>query len=711
MNVRKPINMLSIESLEDIAILRERADVECKLAQGRDGQGEFPKDAWKTYSAFANSYGGDIFLGLREKSGGSFELKGIKNTQKVLDEFWANITNQQKVSCNLVSQHCVQTIEIDGLTIIQIHVPAASRQQRPVYLNKNPLTGTFKRLHTGDMQQNEIAVKRMLAEQSEESRDIGILQGYGLDDLDIDSFNAYRQIYTNLNPDHPWNKLDAQRFLYHIGGWSHDRQSGCSGLTAAGLLMFGSYRPILEVFPNYMLDYQERLESETDERWIDRLVPDGSWSGNLFDFYQRIINKLTINLKIPFVLANGQRQDDTLVHKALREALVNTLVHADYTERASVLVIKKPDIFSFRNPGNMRVPIELALEGSHSDCRNRNLQRMFRFIGLGENAGSGLPKIFDGWRSQHWRLPVLRERSQPNEQTLLELHTLSLVPEKVIAQLREDLGAKVFDGLTEQERLILITAHIEITVDHNRMISMLTIHPRDLSNIFSGLVARELLIKEGTGRGTVYCLPSARFLDIVNEIFDSNLSSGGLDSSSGGLDPSSGGLSPSSGGLSPSSGGLSPSSGGLSPSSGGLSPSSGGLSPSSGGLSPSSGGLSPSSGGLSPSSGGLSPSSGGLGPSSGGLDPRPRGLEQLEIIANAVASKKKAPKSEVEDAILALCTEQPCSLEQLADLLNRSVDLVRKNYLQPLVRAKRLRYQYPTRPNHPQQMYITEDKH
>ena len=58
-----------------------------------------------------------------------------------------------------------------------------------------------------------------------------------------------------------------------------------------------------------------------------------------------------------------------------------------------------------------------------------------------------------------------------------------------------------------------------------------------------------------------------------------------------------------------------------------------------------------------------------------------------------------------------LCAEQPRSLEQLAELLNRSVDLVRKNYLQPLVRAKRLRYQYPTRPNHPQQMYITEDKH
>ena len=484
---------------------------------------------------------------------------------------------------------------------------------------------------------------------------------YSLDDLDIDSFNAYRQIYTNLNPDHPWNKLDAQQFLYQIGGWARDRQGNYSGLTAAGLLMFGSYRPILEAFPNYMLDYQEQPESETGERWVDRLVPDGSWSGNLFDFYQKVIRKLTADLKVPFILANDQRQDDTLVHKALREALVNALVHADYTERASVLVIKRSDMFSFRNPGNMRISIELALEGSHSDCRNRNLQRMFRFIGLGENAGSGLPKIFDGWKSQHWRLPVLRERSQPNEQTLLELHTISLVPEKVLAQLRKELGAKVFDSLTEQERLIMVTAHIETTIDHNRMISMLSIHPRDLSKIFAGLVARKLLTKEGEGRGTVYCLPSARFRDIVNETFDSNLSSGGLGSSSGGLSSSSGGLSSRPGVWSSSSGGLSSSSGGLSSRPGVWSPSSG-------------------------------------------------GLEQLERIAKVVASKKKAPRSEVEDTILALCAEQPCSLEQLAELLNRSMDLVRKNYLQPLVRAKRLRYQYPTIPNHPQQMYITEGK-
>jgi len=530
--------MLIIESLDDIMALRESVDVECKLAQGRDGNGTLPNDVWETYSAFANTGGGDIFLGLKENKDHSFELKGINNTQKVIDEFWNGVANTQKVSCNVVRERWVNVIEINGRNLIQIHVPAASREQRPVYVNNNPITGTYKRMNSGDMRQSEEVVRRMLAEQVEDSRDAGILKGYGLGDLDIDSFNNYRRIYTNLNPDHPWNKLDAEQFLYHIGGWARDRVSGGSGLTSAGLLMFGTYRPILESFPNYMVDYQERPEAKTEARWVDRLVPDGSWSGNVFDFYQKVIRKITADLKVPFALEGDQRQDDTLVHTALREALVNTLVHADYSDRASILVVKRPDMFGFRNPGNMRIPIEQAVEGSHSDCRNRNLQNMFRFIGLGENAGSGLPKIFDGWHSQHWRAPVLRERSMPNEQTLLELHTLSLVPEKTLEQLREELGNEVFDSLGEQERLILVTAHIEKVVDHKRMMSVMDIHPRDLSALFSGLVDKRLIYQEGSGRATVYFLAEARLEEAKMELERAHLAPKGPELSSGPLDSS-----------------------------------------------------------------------------------------------------------------------------------------------------------------------------
>lgn len=621
--------MFEITSLEDIEALRESADVECKLAQGRDGSGALPKDIWETYSAFANTAGGDIFLGLKELKGGRFELAGIDKPERVLDDLWSTIDNKQAVSANVLREQWVSQIVIAGKTIIHVHVPQATRKQRPVFIRGNPLTGTYKRQNSSDIRLGEEDVRRLLAEQVEDSRDSAILNGFGFEDIDTEAINTYRNMYSARQPDHPWNKLDAQDFLYQIGAWGKDRESGRTGLTRAGLLMFGTYRPIMEAFPNYMVDYRERPEPKKETRWVDRLVPDGSWSGNLFDFYQKVIRKLTSELKVPFVLKGDTRQDDTLVHKALREALVNCLVHADYTGRSSVLVVKRPDMFGFRNPGNMRVPVETALNGGSSDCRNRNLQNMFRFIGLGENAGSGLPKIFDGWSSQHWRQPILKEVQSPSEQTLLELHMLSLVPESSIRELQEQLGAATFNELTEDERLILVTAHIENTVDHARLMDILNIHPRDLTATLAKLVSQKLLWQDGSGRGTVYFTAEARMNDAFQEFAASSASemlrSGGSDLSSGGKEVSSGGS----------------------------------------------------------------------------------GL--LNSIAAPIANVKRASKLGVEEIILKLCAVQPLKQDELGALLNRNGEFLRKSYLQSLIKARKLKLLYPTKPQHPDQAYITEE--
>ncbi|MGP9499170.1 RNA-binding domain-containing protein [Halomonas sp. AOP43-D1-4] len=625
--------MIEIYSVEDIAALKESVDVECKLAAGQDGKGKLPKDFWETYSAFANTYGGDVFLGIRERSAGQFELSGIVNPHKVIDELWTGLNNPQKVSSSVLRDRWVKVVEIDGHSVIHVHVPQATRKQRPVYIKGNPLLGTYKRFNSTDQLQSEESVRRMLAEQVEDTRDGETLQGYGLDDLDIDSFNQYRQMYINRQPDHPWNQLDAQEFLYRIGGWRRDRETGRSGLTRAGLLMFGHLTAIKEAFPNYMLDYQERPEPKAELRWVDRLTLDGSWSGNVFDFYRRVIRKLTTDLKIPFLLEGDQRQDDTSVHKALREALVNTLVHADFSGRASVLIVKRPDMFGFRNPGLMRVPRDIALVGGNSDCRNRLLQDMFRFIGLGENAGSGLPKIFQGWVSQHWREPVLREADSPSDQTLLELHMLSLVPEEVLEELKQVLGEETFSQLTDRERLVLITAQIETTVDHGRMMSILDIHPRDLTTLLSGLVEKGLIEREGAGRGSVYFLPDARSNDLLRENgADETLSSKGPELGSGPLNNRSG------------------------------------------------------------------PLEGSSGP-----------LAELQDIARPIAERKKASRSDVESVILALCERQPLRPEELEQLLNRSAESLRKRYLQPMVKSRKLRLKYPTKPNHPQQAYMLGD--
>lgn len=190
---------------------------------------------------------------------------------------------------------------------------------------------------------------------------------------------------------------------------------------------------------------------------------------------------------------------------ALREALANVLVHADYTDRASVLVVKRPDMFGFRNPGLMRIPIDIALRGGEHDCRNRTLHKLFRFVGVGEQAGTGIPRILAGWQSQQWSPPSLIERTDPYNQTILELHMTDFIPAEVRERLRGLFG-QAFDELSESERVAVALAASEGTVNHARLRAFSNEHPVDISRTLQRLTKIGMLQSTG-GRGAVYHLP------------------------------------------------------------------------------------------------------------------------------------------------------------------------------------------------------------
>ncbi len=294
--------IFTLNTLDDLSNLSESVELECKLVQDQEGKGEVPKDFWPTYSAMANIDGGVVLLGVREKAG-VFSVAGIDNVEKVRIDLFNTLNNRSKVSTNLISDADVSVLSLEGKTVLLVNIPAATRKQKPVYLNGQPLGNTYRRLHDGDRRCDDETVKRMLAEQLEDSRDTRILNKFGLQDLDMESLHAYRNAFAVHRLGHPWVDVTDNDFLRLIGGWREDRISGESGLTAAGLLMFGQWTSIVEAFPLYFLDYQERsADQDSQTRWLDRVVPDGSWSGNLYDFFRRVIRKLTADLKVPFVL-------------------------------------------------------------------------------------------------------------------------------------------------------------------------------------------------------------------------------------------------------------------------------------------------------------------------------------------------------------------------------------------------------------------------
>jgi ATP-dependent DNA helicase RecG len=386
------------------------------------------------------------------------------------------------------------------------------RSLRPIYINNNHLIGTYVRRYEADQKCLPDVVNSMLAER-ENIRDNRILAGFTIEDINQESLRIYRQLLTDAKPQHPFLEQGDINFLRSIRAWGKDRINKTEGLTLAGLVMFGTWEAIQDALPNYALDYQEKDDSS--HRWVDRIYSDGTWSGNAFDFYRKIYRKLTTDLKVGFTLKNGQRVETTPAHEAIREALVNTIAHADFTSEGTILIEKHPDFIGFRNPGLMRISVKEAISGGNSLCRNPAIHQMFLNIGLSEKAGSGIPKIYSNCRAQNWQPPHLYEKDELN-QTLLELRMVNIVSEELNQKLITLFGTE-YKKLSELKRTILITAMTESWFNHERVCSLTSEHTRDVTLALSQLVANGYLESAGQHKGKIYHLKGVEIPTPENE--------------------------------------------------------------------------------------------------------------------------------------------------------------------------------------------------
>ena len=393
-----------------------REDNRREVKKARDG---LPVSLWDTYSAFANCYGGVIILGVKENKDGSWHTTGLRNAAKLQKEFWDIINNTKKVSINLLREDDVKVYRYNDDIIMVIYVPAARREQKPVYINDDMFGGTFRRNFEGDYHCTRIQVKTMLRDQADDTIDMSVLDNLSMDVFNTDSVRGYRNAFASLKDGHPFVRLDDNEFLRSIGAVSISDNARTIHPTAAGLLMFGNEYDIVRQFPDYFLDYRALLDANI--RWTDRIYSSsGDWSGNIFDFYFRVYNKLKQSLNVPFKLSGVTRIDDTPMHEALREALANCLINADYFGSRGVVITLGITQITFANPGYSRTGKIQMLKGGVSDPRNRGLMKLFNLIDIGERAGSGIPKIINIWNDEGMKDPIIEEQFDP-DRTVLSL--------------------------------------------------------------------------------------------------------------------------------------------------------------------------------------------------------------------------------------------------------------------------------------------------
>lgn len=404
--------------LSEIEKYREHYQLEVK-----DARGGFPDSFWETYSSFANTDGGIIILGVKEQKDGSLSVVGLGDIEKTCKDFWNMVNNRQKISSNILTDKSVIKEKIDGKDILVFRIPRVERTARPIYKGMDPRNGTYRRYHEGDYLCSSEEISLMFRDADSKSQDTKVLVEMDNSVFCPDTIKSYRQMFKNTHPDHFWNNVEDELFLRNLGAISV-ASDGNYHPTVAGLLMFGYEYEIVREFPQYFLDFQENRQlGET--RWTDRIVSSsGDWSGNVFDFVLKVINRLVSDLKTPFVMRGIQRIDDTPVHKILREATTNSVVHADFYGRRGIVISKNGNDFRFSNPGSMRISAKAAIEGSYSDPRNSTMLKMLSLVKLGERAGSGVSGIFLIWEKVYHNIPTIEELHDDKvDRTVLTLDT------------------------------------------------------------------------------------------------------------------------------------------------------------------------------------------------------------------------------------------------------------------------------------------------
>ena len=453
----------------NIEAYRENNRIEAKKALGG-----LPKSIWETYSAFANTLGGIILLGVEEYPDHTLHPIHLPKAPRLIEEFWSLVNNPQRVSVNILMERHVQLIQAEGCQIVAITVPRAQRYDRPVYLDGNPLNA-YRRSGEGDYKCTKDEVWAMIRDAARVTRDMQMLPELGLEALCAESLRRYRSLMSAVRPGHAWEKLKEKEFLQRIGAASKD-ENGALHPTAAGLLLFGHGYAIVREFPYYSLTYRDgsaRALARSEE-------PDG-----VFDFYLWVSEKLM------------QSRAPAWSFPALREALANTLINADYDGEQGVCITRESSRITFENPGTFRVSVDEAKAGGVSDPRNRAVMKMFTLVDIGTGGGSGLAGIYELWQKNALRMPEIVETLRPDRTALV----LSFEPGESAGG-----GTQLVLKAAADRMLVLehLTSHAQATSAD--IAARLGVSPARARTLLRRLIDEKIVVAEGSRRQRVYRL-------------------------------------------------------------------------------------------------------------------------------------------------------------------------------------------------------------
>ncbi len=377
--------MTKAELIEQLSSL-EWEDFEVKAAKS-----ELPKSIWETVSAFSNTSGGWIVLGVKEK-GSSFEITGVKNGEKLEQDF---INTLRGTKFNVFISTKQELYQFDDKIVLAFYVPV--HKNKPVYFNHQG--NTFIRRGSADQRASQEEIDSMLRDRAFGSKTAETAPETARESLSNTSLNRYRDYMTRFNPNASYTRFDEDEFLNKLRIMENGK------CTFAGLLMFGKRDAIEKQFPDFRIDLVEipgTSYADAKHTYTFRVEE----QENLWEYYFECFHRLKQKVDVKFSLtAEGFGQELSPGLESIREALVNMLMHTDYFSPACPRVRIFTNHIEFYNPGGLPKPFEELKGKDISLPRNPIMAKLFRMVKLAENIGFGLEKIDTNWKAYNSTVP------------------------------------------------------------------------------------------------------------------------------------------------------------------------------------------------------------------------------------------------------------------------------------------------------------------
>lgn len=358
-------------------------DLEWEDFEAKEARAEVPKSSWETVSAFANTSGGWLVFGIKQ-IGKRFEVQGVTNGEKIEQDF-LNVLRGEKFNVPIEVQS--HKYNIDGKMVLAFYIAASPK--KPVYFNNQ--RNSFIRRGSADQRASQPEVDAMFRDQLFGVKTLEAAPNTSKDDIHLSTLRQYRDYMKRFNPNTLYNGYEEDVFLEKL------RITDQGQLTYGGLLFLGKRDSIESHFADFRIDLLEIpgiSYADAEIRYEYRM---GELE-NLWEYYFACIQRLRLKVKVEYTVnVDGFGQEKSPGMKALREALVNLLMHTDYFSPMKPRIRIFTNRIEFLNPGGFPKPLSEVKGKDISLPRNKGIAKLFRVATLAENVGFGLDKIERYW--------------------------------------------------------------------------------------------------------------------------------------------------------------------------------------------------------------------------------------------------------------------------------------------------------------------------